>query len=370
MRKIVIAPDSFKGALSAQRAALAIAQGVSRVFPSCRSVLVPIADGGEGSVEALGAEKIPCRVKDALGREIDSFWGRLGNTAVIEIAACVGLSMLKKPDPEKTGTWGVGQLILSALSCGIRDFILCLGGSSTNDLGCGMAAALGYRFLDEKGMAFVPTGKSLAEIALVDTAGVDPRLSSCRFTAMCDVDNPLYGPCGAAYVFAPQKGASPEAVRRLDEGLRVAAEKIEASLGCRVAQLPGAGAAGGCGAGAVAFLSAELKRGIDVVLEAKDFSRELCDCDLVITGEGSFDDQSVDGKAISGIAARAKEKGVPVVVLAGRARESFQSEKMGVSAVFSIQREANSLPEAIAKTEENLMRTTTQILRLIREVKK
>ena len=362
--KVVICPDSFKGSLSAAEAAERIGEAAKAVSPAIRTVLIPVADGGEGTADALGAGKRFCTVKSADFTDMEAFWGELGDTAVIELASCAGLPLTKLRDPEKTTTYGVGELILHALDAGKRDFVIGLGGSSTNDMGCGMASALGVRFYDREGNSFVPTGGTLAKIARIDLSGRDPRIAECRFTTMCDVTNPLYGEKGAAYVFAPQKGADPEAVRRLDAGLRSAAELLRRDCGLDLAGIPGTGAAGGCGAGVIAFLSSELKSGIDVVLDLKEFDREIADADLVLTGEGKFDSQSLDGKVVSGIAKRTVKTNTPLVVLAGCAAETPECYDRGVTAVFSIQRRALPLEEAMKVNGESLYKTAYNILKL------
>ena len=259
MKKIVISPDSYKGTLSARQAAEIIERACKDALESVETVSIPIADGGEGTVDALGAERVPCVVTDAFSTPISAFYGRLGDAAVIELAACAGLPQATHPNPEIASTFGVGELIRFALDAGFRRFIIALGGSSTNDMGCGLASALGVHFFDEDGARFVPTGKTLNRIAKIDCSGMDPRIRESRFTTMCDVTNPLFGPKGAAYVFAPQKGADPEMVARLDQGLVHACEVVKRDLGVDLSTLPGAGAAGGCGGGVVAFLSSELK---------------------------------------------------------------------------------------------------------------
>lgn len=363
MPKIIICPDSFKGSLSATEAADLIANACLKAIPDSEVIKIPIADGGEGTVETLGATKIACKVNDAFFKPVDSFWGELGDTAVIELAACAGLPQAVSPNPEIASTFGVGELILDALNSGKRKIIIALGGSSTNDMGCGLASALGVRFLDAEGKEFIPAGGTLSKIAKIDMKAVDPRISESTFITMCDVTNPLYGEKGAAFVFAPQKGADSEMVLRLDAGLRHAGTIVQRDLGLDLASVPGTGAAGGCGAGVMAFLGSKLQSGIDVVLNLKYFDRELSGADLVITGEGKFDSQSIDGKAISGIAARAKIAKVPMVVLAGAAAETPSCYEMGVTAVFSIQRSALPLEEALKVSGESLYKTALNVMK-------
>ncbi len=364
MKKILVVPDSFKGSLSAVRAAEIIGKAICDADPTLTPVLIPVADGGEGTVDVLGATRIPCQVLDANFQRITAFWGELNQTAIIELAACAGLVKTKCPNPEKTTTFGVGELILDALNKGKRDFIIALGGSSTNDLGCGLASALGVEFFDENEMKFVPTGETLHRIEKIDISKRDRRLSDCKIIAMCDVTNPLFGSLGAAFVFAPQKGADPEMVSRLDEGLKHAAEIIQRDLGIQIDSIPGAGAAGGCGGGVVAFLQGKIKSGIDSVLDIKDFNNQLKNASLVLTGEGTFDSQSLSGKVISGIASRAKSAGVPLVVLAGCAKETDFCYEMGISAVFSIQRGAMPLSQAMIEAENALYKTAYNVVKL------
>ncbi len=363
--KIIIAPDSYKGTLSARKVADTIDKAVKAVCPDAETVLMPIADGGEGTIDALRAEKVPVKVKGSQFENVDSFYGVLGDTAVIELAACAGLPMATRLAPDTATTYGVGQLILAALDAGFRKFIVALGGSSTNDMGCGMAAAVGVKFHDKGGRSFVPSGVSLAHIDRIDASGIDPRIAQSEFVTMCDIDNPLCGPKGASYVFAPQKGAKTAMLPILDNAVAHCAEIVKRDLGADVANLPGAGAAGGCGAGMVAFFGSVLRRGIDVVLDTKNFEKELENTDVVFTGEGKFDSQSIEGKAISGIAARTNPKNIPLIVLCGAADESENCYGIGVTAVFSIQRRALPFKEAKLINEPSLYRTAYNVMKLL-----
>ncbi len=364
MKKIVIAPDSFKGTIPSKRACEIIASAAKKVSSSIETVQIPIADGGEGTIDAIGAKHIFAKVSDALLRPIDSYWGDFGDFAVIELATVCGLPMLEKPNPLFTSTYGFGELIKNALDFGKRKIILALGGSSTNDLGCGMAVALGAKFFRENGEEFIPTGKTLTEITQVDLSKFDPRVKETEFLTMCDVSNPLYGKQGAAYVFAPQKGADEGMLAMLDQGLQHASALIEKETGVSFSSIPGAGAAGGLGAGSIAFLSSKLKSGIDIVLDLCKFDLCLENADLVITGEGSFDSQSVNGKALSGIAKHSLNAAVPMVVLCGKANEDTSVYDLGVSAVFSILRKPQSLSDALKDSEENLFKTAYNVIRL------
>lgn len=365
MRKIVICPDSFKGTLSSIEIANTVAEAFMSVSDSFKTECVAVADGGEGTVEALGAEKIILDVTGPHFNKIHSFYGILKDTAVIELAAAAGLPMTEPLNPMVTTTYGAGELIKDALDKGIRKFIVALGGSSTNDCGCGIAAALGVKFYNCRGESFVPTGGTLIDVEKIDMSCLDERIGQSSFCSMCDITNPLCGEKGAAYVFGPQKGADENTVLLLDRGLRHLSDIIRRQMGIDISELCGAGAAGGCGGGLFAFLNSELKKGIDVLLDAADFDSLIRDADLVITGEGKFDSQSVDGKAVSGIAMRAKKANVPVVVLAGAADEPSDIGKYGITAVFSIQRRALPLEKALPLNREYTYKTARNIAFLL-----
>ena len=306
LNKVIIAPDSYKGTLSAKQAADIISQEVSAAFPNCSIVKMPIADGGEGSVDtiisAIGGETYSVQALSPDNRIIPAYFGITANgTAVIEMAQSSGLTKQNGLHPMTADTYGFGQLILAALDRGAADFILCIGGSATTDGGCGMAAAIGVRFLDSMGNSFVPCGGTLAEISKIDVSRIDKRISESRFTVMCDVENPLYGTSGAAHIYGPQKGASTEQVAVLDAGLRHLGDVLSKLFDKDYASVSGAGAAGGLGAGCMAFLGASLMRGSDAILELCGFSGHIAESDLIITGEGKLDDQSFNGKVLSGI---------------------------------------------------------------------
>ena len=319
MKKIIICPDSFKGTLSSEELCRIISEQLQKADPEAEIITVPVADGGEGTVEAylsaLGGEKIFCTVKSPLGRDIRAYYGLLSdNKAVIEMAQASGVTIEKENHALRCSTYGTGELIMHALSKGVRDFIIGLGGSATTDGGTGMLSALGIKFLDENGDTVTPCGEALSKIATADTSGLDKRLKECNITVLCDVVNPLYGKNGAAYVFSPQKGASEEDVRFLDEGLRNLAKVSTATLGKDYSLISGAGAAGGTGFALVAFLGAELKKGIDVLLSLTDFEKISADADLVITGEGKLDRQSLMGKVPFFVAEKSKGKRVLALV--------------------------------------------------------
>lgn len=321
---MIIAPQSFKGTVDAVAVAAAIARGVRTVWPDARCDELPLADGGEGTVRALvhatGGRFRAARVHDPLGREIEATWGVLGDgkTAVVEMAAASGLTLLRENerDPRVTSTRGTGELILEAAMSGADRIIVGIGGSATNDGGAGMARAFGYRFLDREGNKLPEGGAALARLHHIE-GQTDPRLIRPAIEVACDVRNPLLGPEGASAVYGPQKGASPEVVAELDRALARYADVVEVFVGRNVRDVPGAGAAGGLGAGLIAFLDARLESGADLVLNAVDFARRLHGADLVITGEGRIDAQSGFGKLTHAVAVAARREGVPAVAVAG-----------------------------------------------------
>ena len=326
LRTILIAPNAFKGSLSALECARAIAEGAHDVASGIRTILHPISDGGDGLVEvladALGAELITSEVSGPLpGQRVAATWAMSAQrkTAILEMATAAGLTLVPEQgrDPKVTTTYGVGELIREALDRNVSTIIVGIGGSATNDGGAGMGEALGVRFLDGKDTPLPRGGIYLRDLAQVDTAGLDARLRQVSFTAACDVENPLTGLHGASMVFGPQKGAAPVDARLLDEALLHYGRLLERTLGREVANIPGAGAAGGLGAGLLAFCNAELKRGIDIVLDATAFDEKLAAADLVITGEGKIDAQTQFGKAPAGVVRRAHAAGVPVAAVAG-----------------------------------------------------
>lgn len=350
MKRCLVLSDSFKGTLSSPDICR-IARSLH--IPGWHIDALPVADGGEGTtdcfLDACGGQRIALPVSGPFGGTIDGFYGLLPDgTAVAECAAAAGLHQAEgRPDPEAATTYGVGQLLAHALDHGAKRLILGLGGSCTNDGGCGAAAALGVRFYDRQGRGFVPTGGTLADIETIDLSGRHPGLRPGVLTVMCDIDNPLYGETGAAYIFAPQKGANDACVQRLDAGLRHLAAVLHAQLGAEVDILPGGGAAGGFGAGCAALLCGALRSGITTVLDTVDFDRRAVGCDLVVTGEGSFDAQSLGGKAISGVAGRCQKLRVPAAVLAGRvALTPEQWAPLDLRAVRSINPAGATLEDA------------------------
>lgn len=372
--KIVIAPDSFKGSLSAPRVAEALAQGIRHVWPDAAIECVPLADGGEGTVEALvratGGQVIDVSVTGPLGYPVEAFFGILGDgeTAVIEMAAASGLPLVppEERDPTKTTTRGTGELIRYALDAGCRRMIIGIGGSATNDGGVGMAQALGASFRDERGEELGPGGLALADLATIDLARLDSRIQDVEIVVACDVDNPLYGPRGASAVYGPQKGATPEMVEQLDRALRRLAEVIQRELGLDVQQIPGSGAAGGLGAGLVAFLGARLVSGIDIVLDAVNFQERIRGADVIVTAEGGVDRQTAFGKAPSGVLRAARSLGIPVVVVGGSlADDAVELYDQGFSAIVGCTPRPMELDEAVARTFTSLAEAGRMIAGLI-----
>ena len=371
MKKCVVVSDSFKGTVSSREICEIAQRVIPRHFPACEVVCIPVADGGEGTVDcfiqAMGAQRVEVTVTNALGEKSAAAYARIGELAIIEMAAAAGLPQVGALRcPGTATTYGVGELIAHAAHSGCRKILLGLGGSATNDGGCGCAAALGVRFYDADGQSFVPVGDTLGRIARIDTAEAEALLRSVEITVMCDVTNPLYGPTGAAYVFAPQKGADAEKVKSLDAGLRHFGDVIRSQLGIDVSRMPGAGAAGGMGAGCVALLGGMIQSGIDAVLDVTGFDRQLEGADLVITGEGRIDSQSADGKVISGVARRTKAKGIPLIAIAGGIADSAGAVyDIGVSAMFSTDRAALPVDMLGARSPGDYEATLSDIMSLI-----
>ncbi len=373
--KIVIAPDSFKESLSAKQAGEIIAKAIKKIIPRAQTLLFPMADGGEGTVESLieatNGKKINTSAHDPLMRKKETFYGILGDnkTAVIEMATASGLHLLtnNERDPLKTTSYGTGELIKNALDNTCRKFIIGLGGSATCDAGVGMAQALGISFLDAEGNELKPGGENLIQLHKIDTTKLDKRIKECEIQVACDVTNPLYGQNGAAYVYAPQKGAGENAVKQLDNNLKIVAEKIKQFLNKDIAEIQGAGAAGGMGAGIMAFLNAELKPGFDLIKENTHLESQIKNADLIITGEGKIDDQTQYGKTPFGIAKTAAQYKVPVIAIAGgldKIPENYY--RQGFTAFFSIVNQAMDLKKAIENSENLLFQTTENIARLIK----
>lgn len=321
MKKCIVAPDSFKGTMSAIEVCDIISGALQHHFPECEILNIPIADGGEGTVDcfirALDGEKVYLTVSDAFGDDIQGYYGKFNDLAVIEMAAVAGIISNEKRDPMVASTYGVGQLIDHAVSSGCRRVLLGLGGSCTNDAGAGMAAALGTVFTDSEGTPFVPAGGTLEKVYGIDNSVTKKKLEGVTICCMCDTEAIMFGPKGAAYVYAAQKGADSEQLRILDKNLEVFSDTIRRELGIDVSVIAGGGAAGAMGAGAVAFINASLRKGIDVILDLVKFDELVAGCDCVFTGEGCLDSQSPSGKAVSGVASRAGRAGVPAIAVVG-----------------------------------------------------
>ncbi|WP_214346605.1 glycerate kinase [Pseudomonas congelans] len=371
--KIVIAPDSFKDSLSAQAVADAIASGLAEVWPHAELIKCPMADGGEGTIEALLAacngELMSASVSGPLGATVNAHWGWLAEsrTAIIEMAMASGLQLLTlaQRDACVTSTEGTGQLISAAVDAGARRVILAIGGSATNDGGSGMLSALGARFLDADDQPLAPGGLALANLARIDLSGFDPRLSDVRVEIAADVDNPLCGPNGASAIFGPQKGASPEQVMALDAALGCFAEHTAQALGQDLRNSPGSGAAGGMGFAAKAYLKASFRAGVEVVAELTGLEQALIGADLVITGEGRFDAQTLRGKTPLGVARVAQRRQVPVVVLAGTLGEGYeQLYAHGIGAAFALVSGPMSLEQACRDTPRLLHERARDVARL------
>ncbi len=376
MKKCIMISDSFKGTLSSMDICAIAREVFSQIFPACELVTLPVADGGEGTtacfVEAIGAETVWVPASGPFGEPITAAYAKKGTLAVIEMAAAAGLPMAgERRNPEKTTTYGVGEMIRDAVERGCTEILLGLGGSATNDGGCGCAAALGAKFYDKAGECFTPVGGTLKEIANIDVSDCRRLLENTKITVMCDVENPLCGPQGAAWIFGPQKGADDAMAARLDAGLLHFSHVLERELGLNLADLPGAGAAGGMGAGSIAFLGGILRSGIEAVLDAVDFDRRLNGTELVITGEGRIDSQSVQGKVISGIARRTAPRNIPLVaIVGGIGPGAEQAYDLGVTAMFSINRAAEAFADSAPKSAENYRRTLADLLRLIRAMER
>lgn len=371
--KIVIAPDSFKECLSAAQVASAIETGVKQILPEAQCIKVPVADGGEGTlqsmVDATGGRLIEVPVTGPLGGQINASFGLLGDgkTAIIEMARASGLEQVpaESRNPLISTTFGTGELILSALDQGVSRIIVGIGGSATNDGGAGMMQALGARLLDDSNRELPYGGAALARLAKVDTRPLDKRLAAVEFVAACDVDNPLTGPNGASAIFGPQKGATPEMVQQLDLALDQYARILKKDLGICVREQPGAGAAGGMGAALLGFLNASLRSGIDIVMESVGLAEKMSGADLVITGEGRIDGQTALGKTPVGVARIARAANIPVVALAGSVGSGVEAVYPHIDALFPIVHGPVELKEALGKGEENLIRAARNLTRTL-----
>lgn len=374
--KVVVAVDSFKGSMTSMEAARAVRDGILAADPKTYIVIKPLADGGEGTTDALiegmHGEKVKITVTGPYGEKIDSYYGYLPEkkTAVIEMAAAAGITLSDKRDPMQATTYGVGEMISDAIDRGCRNIIMGIGGSATTDGGIGMMKALGIQFLDENGNDVGEGAQALFRVRKIQTEGVHPLLSKVRFQIACDVTNPLCGSQGAVYVFGPQKGVTEEIKAMLDEAMNRYAAVVESTIGIRCRDIPGAGAAGGLGFACLAFLNAVLTPGIDLVLNAVDLESELLDADIVVTGEGRLDEQTAMGKAPVGVAKRAKKYGAKVIAFAGSVTEGAGAcNKEGIDAFFPIVRGVTTLDEAMSKETAmaNMRAASEQVFRLFRE---
>lgn len=374
MQKIIIATDSFKDSLDAPEVCQAIRRGIKKAVPRALIHTLPLGDGGEGTArllaQAMQAEWISTQVEDPLGRPIRAGYGWLepAKTAYLDMAEASGLQHLASSarDPFRTHTFGFGQLLKHALAKGAKKLIIGIGGSATSEGGMGMAIAFGYQFFDEKGKELLPGGKQLNNIHRISPPEQHPVPEDCEVSILCDVNHPLYGPQGAAAVFAPQKGASPNQIKVLDKGLRQLAVRIQRDLHIDVHHLAGGGAAGGLGAGLVAFARGVLRPGIDHILELVDFENFIQGADVLITGEGKLDAQTGGGKLIQGICRKAAEKNIPVIALCGSLEVSPpEIQKIGLQAAFSISSGPKSLDKALKQTAKRLEEVAENLFRAI-----
>jgi len=379
MKKIIVAIDSFKGSISSLEANHAAAKGIKNVFSECEVDEITIADGGEGMLELLmtgtNGKKVNVAAHDPLNRLINTTYGLSGDgrTALIEMAGINGLPLLKESErnPWLTTSYGTGELIAHALNNGCRNFIIGIGGSATNDCGIGMLQALGFHFLDKYGQESGTGGQIMSKVVTIDTTHVMPALKESIFTVACDVNNPLYGKTGAAYVYAKQKGADEITIERLDQGLRHIAKITKEQLGKDIT-IPGTGAAGGMGAAFIGFLNASLKPGIQFSLDLSRFQQRAKDADLIITGEGRADKQSIMGKVLDGVLSKAKPLHIPVIVIAGSVTDMELLNKAGFAGIFPITNSPLSLQDAMdpVTTKSNITNSVTQICFLIKSFTK
>ncbi len=373
--KILIAPDSFKDCLPASEVALSIELGILKVFPDAEIIKIPLADGGEGTVEALvnatGGKIINIQVHDPLMRKIDSFFGILGNskTAIIEMAAASGIELLteKERNPWLTTTFGTGELIKAALDFGCQTILIGIGGSATVDGGAGMVQALGVELLDKQNKSIAKGGKGLAQLNTINTDTLDVRLKGGKIWVACDVKNPLLGKNGAAKVYGPQKGANPEIINKLEQNLAHYSEVIETQLGIAIANIPGTGAAGGLGAGFMAFLNAELKPGFELISEIVHLAEQIVNADLVITAEGKIDYQTRFGKTPAGVAGIAKNFNKPLLAFAGSLGPRVESlNELGFTSIIPITDKPMSLQESITNAGELLQDAAERTMRILK----
>ncbi len=372
--KLIFASDSFKGSLSSRRTAELLTKAAYEVFGECECIGVPVADGGEGTVDAvidvLNGKKVSVTVYDPLMNRIQASYGIAGDRAIIEMAEASGLTLVPedKRDPMNTTTFGTGELILDALSRGCRELYIAIGGSATNDSGMGCLRALGAKFLGKNGNELFGCGRDLADVAEINLDSLDKRLSETAITVLCDVKNPLCGENGAAYTFAKQKGATPKAMELLEKGMRIYRDVIRKQFGIDCDTIVGAGAAGGLGAALKVFLNATMQSGIETVLDLIGFDDQLSGANLVVTGEGRADAQSVCGKVMQGVGLHAKAKGVPVIGLCGSLGDGAEELlNCGITKLFALSDSANSIEDAIANAERCYYETAVRMFREVQQ---
>ena len=378
MKKIILIPDSFKGTMSSAEICQIMKGVVLEHYPQCEVVSIPVADGGEGSVdaflEAVGGKRICKEVTGPYSDErVQGYYGILpGNVAVVEMAAAAALPMVgDRKDPSKTTTYGVGELMMDAAKKGVKKIILGLGGSATNDAACGLAAACGVSFFNREGKTFIPVGGTMNEVVKIDTSSMAKELKDIEIVTMCDINNPFYGPEGAPAVYGPQKGADEEMIRMLDENMKSLAEVMKRDCGVDVQNIPGSGAAGGMGGGMAAFFSSRLQMGIETVLDTVHFDSLLEGADCVYTGEGRIDGQSLRGKVVIGVARAAKTKGVKVIAFVGDIGDNVEGAyEEGVTGIFSINRVAVPYKEARLRAKNDLRLTVDNLLRYQKTIEK
>ena len=373
--KVLIAPQSYKGSISAIKVAEAIKEGALNIFPDIESLIIPVADGGDGTLETL-VESTSGNIHNSnatgpLGNSIPVIWGTLGDnkTAIIEMARISGLALVSQNErnPYYTTSYGLGEIIKEALDLGYRKFIIGIGGSATNDGGAGMAQALGAKLTDKNKKSIDLGGLALNEITKIDISGIDPRIHESEILVACDVNNPLCGPNGASFVYGPQKGASPEMVKTLDDALYHFGSQLISDTGINIMEIAGSGAAGGIGGGMLGFLNAKLKPGVEIVLDTLDFDKSLKNVDLVITGEGQIDFQTVFSKAPIGVAKHAKKYNIPVIAICGSLGKNYQDvHSHGIDAVIPITPKPMDLKEASDNAYELIKNTSEQIFRILK----
>ena len=373
--KFVLAPDSFKESMTSMEACLAMEKGIKKVFKDAECIKVPMADGGEGTVDALvnatEGKFIEIEVTNPLGKKIKANYGILGDgkTAVIEMAKASGIELIDRSErnPYVTTTYGTGEIIKDAVNKGIKHILIGIGGSATNDAGAGMLKALGVKLLDDNKEEIAFGGVQLEKIEYIDKCKLDEFLKDVTIEVACDVTNPLVGENGASYIFGPQKGATPEMVKVLDNNLRHFALKVKESFGIDIAHVPGSGAAGGLGGALLGFLNAELRSGIELVIKYTNLEEKIKTSDYVFTGEGSIDGQTIFGKTPVGVSKLGKKYDIPVVAFAGKVDpESSNLYSEGMKSIFSIMRGVETLDDALKNGASNLERTVENVVRIIR----